>query len=216
MATDSQTRFLLINATAMGGLALTALFLGRWPLAFVAMATFGLSLVPMLVANRFSVSLPSAYLAATTLFVFASVFLGEAFDFYERLWWWDLALHGSSAVGFGLLGFLFVFMLFDGDRFAAPPAALGFIAFCLAVTVGTLWEVFEFLMDLWFGLNMQKSGLVDTMTDLMIDVLGASIAGFTGYLYLIGREGAGLAPLIARFVAMNRRLYRKARDRRKG
>ena len=211
----NQSRFLLINAAAMGALALIALILGRWPLAFVALATFGLSLVPIVVANRLSVSLPSAYLAATTLFVFGSIFLGEAFDFYERLWWWDLALHGSSAIGFGLLGFLFVFMLFEGDRFAAPPSALAFIAFCVAVTVGAVWEIFEFLMDLWFGLNMQKSGLVDTMTDLMIDVMGASIAGFTGYLYLIGREGAGLAPLIARFVSMNRTLYRKARDRRK-
>ncbi|MEH6523916.1 hypothetical protein [Sulfitobacter sp.] len=93
----------------------------RWSLAFVSFATLALSLMPPLLAARWSLTLPLPVLIFTTLFFFASIFLGEAFDFYERLWWWDLALHGSSALGFGLSGFLFVFMLFEGDRFAAPP-----------------------------------------------------------------------------------------------
>ena len=73
-----------------------------------------------------------------------SIFMGEAFDFYERVWWWDIGLHGLSAISFGLIGFLFVFMLFEGDRYAAPAMALGVLSFACAVTIGTLWEVFEF------------------------------------------------------------------------
>ena len=213
MAVSGQSRLLIANAIAMGLLASAAILLGRWPIAFVSMATLALSLVPVVVANRLSISLPQPFLVATTLFIFASIFLGEAFDFYEKVWWWDMALHGSSSLGFGLLGFLFVFMLFDGDRFAAPPSALGFLAFCLAVTIGTLWEVFEFLMDQTFGLQMQKSGLVDSMSDIMVNVLGAALAGFSGYLYLIGRGKIGLSPYIERFVIMNRNFYRKSRDR---
>ena len=135
---------------------LISLGLARWSLAFVSLTTLSLALVPPLLAARWSLTLPLPFLLFTTLFCFASIFLGEAFDFYERLWWWDLALHGSSAVGFGLMGFLFAFMLFEGDRFAAPPSAIALISFCVAMTVGATWEIFEFTMDAGLGMNMQK------------------------------------------------------------
>ncbi len=193
--------------------ALTALALGRWPIGFVTIATLALAITPAFLASRLDIRLPVPFLIATTLFIFASVFMGEAFDFYERVWWWDIALHGASAIGFGLIGFLFIFMLFEGDRFAAPPSAMAFIAFCVAMTIGTLWEVFEFLMDHWFGLHMQKSGLDDTMTDLMIDAGGATIGAVAGYIYLLGRDAGVLTQVIRQFIGLNRRLYQKSRDK---
>ena len=195
--------------------ALVALVLARWSLAFVSMATLALSMVPPALASRWSLTLPVPFLLATTVFFFASIFLGEAFDFYERLWWWDLALHGSSAIGFGLTGFLFVFMLFEGDRFAAPPSALALITFCVAVTVGSTWEIFEYLMDRAFGLNMQKSGLTDTMGDLMINGVGAAIASVTGYAYLVQNSAGMLGRGLSAFIAQNKRLYQKSKDRLK-
>lgn len=192
---------------------LTALLFGRWPLGFVALATFGLATAPAILASRLNITLPVPFLAATTLFIFASVFLGEAFDFYEKVWWWDIALHGSSAIGFGLIGFLFIFMLFEGDRYAAPPAAIAFIAYCVGVTMGSLWEIFEYLMDLSFGMQMQKTGLDDTMTDLMINGIGAAVGALTGYFYLIRRSDHLLTRLIGQFIRLNKQLYGKSRDR---
>lgn len=194
---------------------LVALGLARWSLAFVSFATLALSLVPLLLASRWSLNLPLPFLLATTLFFFASIFLGEAFDFYERFWWWDLTLHGSSAVGFGLIGFLFVFMLFEGDRFAAPASALAMIAFCVAMTIGAVWEIFEYGMDQIFGLNMQKSGLDDTMGDLMINAVGSLIASVTGYLYIAHSSGGLLGRALHDFIQRNRRLYQKSKDRLK-
>ena len=183
--------------------ALIALGLARWSLAFVSFATLALSLLPPLLAARWSLTLPLPFLVATTLFFFASIFLGEAFDFYERLWWWDLALHASAAVGFGLTGFLFVFMLFDGDRL------------CVAMTVGAIWEVFEFMMDTSFGLNMQKSGLNDTMIDLILNAVGGLIASLTGYVYLVHNSAGVLGMGLSQFIRLNQRLYQKYKHRLK-
>ncbi|MCL7464820.1 hypothetical protein [Phaeovulum sp. NW3] len=191
---------------------LAALWERQWPLAGVAAITGALTLAPIYLSSRVGLRLPTAFLVGITLFIFATIFLGEAFDFYNRYWWWDVVLHGGSALGFGMLGFLFAFMLFEGDRFAAPAWALALIGFTIAVTIGALWEIFEFGMDQIFGLNMQKSGLVDTMGDLIVDVIGASIGALAGFAWLKGRQLGGFTGVFGDFVARNRRWFRKHRD----
>ncbi|WP_428543134.1 hypothetical protein [Profundibacter sp.] len=186
-----------------------SMFEGRYSLAFIALATLSLSLAPMIFADRFHIRLPVRFFAGIVLFIFGTVYLGEAFDFYEKYWWWDVLLHGGSALGFGLIGFIFVFILFEGDRYAAPPWALSFMAFAIAVSIGVMWEVFEFAMDQIFGLSMQKSGLVDTMWDLIVDVIGAFIGAWAGYGFLQGHDKSGLAGMIREFVSKNRRLFRR-------
>lgn len=212
---EKQNPALLVLWGLLAGAAFVSSMLELWSLAFIATSTLILSLVPLMLANRARITLPFPFLVANTIFIFASIFLGEAFDFYERIWWWDLLLHGSSAIGFGLLGFLFVFMLFEGDRFAAPAGAIAMIAFCFAITVGVTWEIFEFTADCLFDLQMQKSGLQDTMEDLMVNAVGASIAAFSGYLYLRGQTDGILSNFIEKFIKRNRRLYQKYKSRLK-
>lgn len=191
-----------------------AIYEARWSLAFVALATMALLLVPVLASRRLGIRLPASFLAGIAVFIFGTIFLGEAFDFYDRYWWWDVVLHGGSAVGFGLTGFLFVFMLFEGDRYAAPAWAVAFISFCFALSIGTLWEILEFAVDRTFGTNMQKSGLTDTMWDLIVDTMGASIGAVGGWFYLRGRELGGLTAALRDFVRANRKLFRRKRRRR--
>ncbi len=203
---------LIIWASLLVG-AILAGIAGRWQTAFVALATIAVSLVPLLVVPRFGIRLPRGMIAASTFFIFATLFLGEVFDFYGRYWWWDIALHGISALGFGIIGFLFVFILFKGDRYAAPAWALGLIAFCVAVTIGVLWEIFEFAMDQILDLNMQKSGLLDTMGDLIVDVTGAAIGGLAGFFYLKGQSVGGLSGLIDEFIHLNRDWFKRFRNK---
>lgn len=195
----------------LAGVALAALVQLRLELAFVATATLALSLAPVFVARWAEVHVPPSFIAAMVIFVGGTLFLGEVFDFYERFWWWDIAMHGTSAVGFGIIGFVLVFMMFQGDRYAAPPTAVSFFGFCFAITMGTAWEIFEFAMDQAFGLNMQKSGLNDTMGDLIVDAIGALIGVATGFAYLKGRARGGLASLIDEFVDRNPRFFRRWR-----
>lgn len=196
---------------ALAVVVLVALAEMQLEMAFVALATLALSLAPVVVARWADVHVPPSFIAAMVIFIGATLFLGEVFDFYGRFWWWDVVMHGASAVGFGMIGFVLVFMMFQGDRLAAPPVAVAFFAFCFALTIGTLWEIFEFAMDQTFGFNMQKSGLMDTMTDLIVDAIGALIGAATGFGYLKGRARGGLAGLIDEFVRRNPRFYRRWR-----
>ena len=194
--------------------AVVAAVRGVWPAVFVTLAALALTVLPGQLANRIGLRLPQSFLAAIALFVLATLYLGEVQDFYNRFWWWDLALHFGSAMGFGILGFLLVFMLFQGDRYAAPPWALGALSFCLAMTVGALWEIFEFAMDTIFGFNMMKSGLPDTMGDLIVDAVGAALAALAGVVYLLGRAGRLGVPFDM-FIETNRTRFRKVLARRK-
>lgn len=203
---------LLILRIALLGEAVVAPFYDRLVSGFIALAALTLTFVPRFLARGVGLRLPASFLAATAAFVFATIFLGEALDFYYRFWWWDMVLHFGSAMGFGLLGFLGIFMMFEGDRYAAPPLAIGILSFCAAMTVGVLWELFEFAMDQLFGFNMQKSGLTDTMGDLIVNAAGALIAGLAGGLYMAGRPVPPFAPAIDEFIEMNSARFSKRSD----
>ena len=84
-------------------------------------------------------------------------------------------------------------------------------ALAFSVAIGAVWEIFEFAMDSIFGLNMQKSGLVDTMWDLIVDTLGATVIAAMGFGYLRTGKDSFLERWIARFVETNPRLFRRNR-----
>jgi uncharacterized membrane protein YjdF len=188
-------------------------FTGHYSSAFLALGTFALTLVPLIVARRFDVYVPRRFMAAIILFIFATLFLGEVVDFYNRYWWWDVVLHGGSAMGFGLIGFLAVFMMFQGDRYAAPPLAIGIFGFCFAVSIGALWEIFEYAMDQGFGMSMQKNGLQDTMWDLIVDAIGGVIGSGAGVIYLIRDSDAPFALFFRDVITRNKRLFSKYRSK---
>ncbi|SHI84674.1 hypothetical protein [Wenxinia saemankumensis] len=197
-------------------LAVEAVTLGwqqNWLQLTVAVLTLGATFLPDKVARMMGVRLPATFLTLIVLFIFATIFLGEMSGYYERFWWWDLALHFGSAAAFGIFAFLMIFMLFEGDSYAAPPWALAVLSACVAMAIGVVWEIFEYAVDQTLGTNMQKSGLPDTMGDLIVDTLGAILGGGLGYLYLKGmRYGPGA--LFEEFVGLNRRLYRRIRPRK--
>lgn len=165
-------------------IVLTSIIDRQWLIAFSGAIVLVLSFVPSFIERQLRVHLPVELSLFASAFLFASFVLGEVRDFYERLWWWDIALHASSAFVIGLIGFLSVYVFYMTNRIRIDAIYIAAISFGIAITVGTLWEILEFLMDLSFGLNMQKSGLVDTMTDLMVNACGALTASAIGYYYV--------------------------------
>lgn len=114
-------------------------------------------------------------------------------------------LHSFSALVMGLIGFLLIYIFHMTNRIDIKPIYIATASFGFAVTLGTLWEVFEFLMDWAFNFNMQKSGLIDTMTDLLVNIGGAILAGFMGYKYVKGDDSLLADDVIRQFLSKNPR-----------
>lgn len=201
-----------------------ALFTAQWLTALVASGIILVTLLPLLFRRALQVYIPPQFQLLAIGFVFASLFLGEMRDYYTRFWWWDMALHATSGVLLGIVGFLLVHLLNETDDIGVrmKPGFVAFFAFCFAVTIGTLWEIFEFTMDATLGMNMQKpmlgdpSGLTDTMWDLIVDALGALLISGYGYRYLRkGSRPSWLESWINAFIDSNPRLFGRGADPRR-
>ncbi|MEF8792573.1 hypothetical protein [Thiohalorhabdus sp.] len=197
---------------AIGGLLIGALVEGRWLVAFTAAVFLALTFLPALIERQLAVQIPVELTLVTCVLLYAAFGLGEVQAFYHRFWWWDLLLHSFSAFVRGLIGFLLVYSLHQTRRVALSPLYFAATAFGFAVTLGTLWEIVEYGMDWGFGFNMQKSGLDDTMTDLMVDVAGAAVAAWIGYGYVKGGNSRLADRLFRRVVASNPRLFPGSRE----
>lgn len=201
----------------LGAELVATIYKGLWTNTFLIVAIIGVTLVPLALGRRYRIHIPAEFHTLAVIFVFASLFLGEIYSYYERFWWWDIALHTSSGLLMGILGFLLVYLLNENDRVDIDlrPRFVSLFAFLFAVAVGTLWEIFEFSMDVFVGTDMQKamlgdtSGLTDTMIDLIVDALGALIISALGWWYMVKGESFFIERWIRKFIVRNPRLFRK-------
>ena len=196
--------------------ALLLLLQGRLQPAFEVAIILCITFLPVVLGNRFQVKIPYEFESLAVVFVYLSLFLGEVQDFYVRYWWWDLVLHAGSGFLLGILGFLLVYVLNQNENVEIQLHAkfIAFFAFMFAIGVGALWEIFEFAMDQLFGLNMQKSGLVDTMWDMIVNTVGAFIISMLGWGFLSTKtRDSFLEQWIDSFIEKNPRLFRGRRQK---
>lgn len=189
---------------------------GQWLNVVLASTIIAIIVAPVVLRDHLPVRLPAEMQLAALAFIFAALFLGEIRSYYERIWWWDIALHTSSGLLLGIVGFLLVYVLNESRNIDLNmrPRFVAMFAFLFAVAVGALWEIFEYTMDSVFGLQMQKpmggdpSGLTDTMWDLIVDTLGAFLISGLGWRYMHRREESFIGTWIQKFIARNPDLFR--------
>lgn len=183
-----------------------------WENVFLTITVMLLTLAPALLSRRYRIFIPPEFQLISAAFVFLSLFLGSALDFYYKFWWWDLVLHTSSGFLLGIAGFVMLFLLNQTDRFPVgmKPSFLCIFGVTFAVTLGVLWEIFEFSVDsIWPAVNMQsrETGVFDTMKDLIVDTLGAVVVAITGYAYLKNPHYSPIAHALNMFIRKNPRLF---------
>ncbi|MGE5328860.1 MAG: hypothetical protein ACM3KR_05070, partial [Deltaproteobacteria bacterium] len=125
---------------------------------FLIVLTFILTFYPTILEKQFRVYLPSSFQIVITLFIFAAQYLGELKAFYYKFWWWDIMLHTTSGLILGIIGFMIVYLLNEhyDTNVQLSPFFIVLFALCFAITIGVVWEIYEFGMDRLFGFNMQK------------------------------------------------------------
>ncbi|MBS7458267.1 hypothetical protein [Coralloluteibacterium stylophorae] len=146
--------------------------------AFAAFASLGLVLIPLSVRCNSRLAVPRWTEIGTALFVFATTFLGERLDFYERLPWWDAAAHAASAAAVAAMAAMVMRHRATAVGARLTPGMLAAVAFTTAVCMGSLWEILEFAFDTFFDANTQKDGHLDTMGDIIANTLGAAVGAW--------------------------------------
>ena len=179
----------------------------------VAITTTGIVIVaflPILVGYRLHVRIPPEFEVLAVIFVYASLFLGEVHGYYLKYWWWDILLHTGSGFLLGIFGFLLVYVLNEHEdlEMHMKPGFVSLFAFMFALGMGTIWEIVEFSLDQLLGMNTQGSGLKDTMSDLIVDGIGALTIALLGYSYLrVPQTESFLERWIHHFIVLNRRIF---------
>jgi hypothetical protein len=155
----------------------------------LSLLTLFLTFLPTLVERRWHVHYPTVFEFAIMIFIFCSLVLGSILSFYERFPRWDMFLHIISGVIIALIGYSMVYILNKGSlkKVKLSPAFVSLFAFSFAMSIGALWEIYEYFVDTALGWNMQRSGLNDTMSDLIVDAIGALAVAILGYLYMKGK-----------------------------
>lgn len=162
--------------------------------------------LPRLLSRPLGIDIPHGLYIAYMLFLWAAIFLGEFALLYYRVPFWDTLMHFFSAVLLTLLG-LSLPTLITGEEIS--PLLCTILAVGFSVTVGVLWEVYEFSFDGILGLNMQKfatltrsglasltgrAALTDTMTDLIVDLIGSLVPSVAAGIYI--RKNGRLPPAL--------------------
>lgn len=148
----------------------------RWQVALGGIVVSALPLFLLfLKENPFNIPSILGYFL-TILF---TTFLGSIANFYLRYNWWDSAIHLYIGLYVGLVG-ITLYKLLIPDRFRNNVSRWIIFLFVLslAVTFTVLWEIYEFVGDLFFTHTMQLGGNKDTMLDLLFGLTGGLIAAF--------------------------------------
>ncbi len=210
------------------------LMVGHYDNVFLCLLTLVLFLMPSFLERKLKVELPNALEIVILCFIFAGAILGEISQFYVLVPHWDTWLHTINGFLFAAVGFAIVNIFNEDKRIAMQlsPLSVALVAFCFSMTIGVLWEFFEWGADLLLGLDMQKDmvlsdissvmlhpegknetvtlegirdviviledgtqvtlglggyldvGLMDTMKDLLVNLIGAVVFSFLGYFYV--------------------------------
>ena len=173
---------------------------GEYESAFICLLVLILFILPFFIQQNFGIQLPTTLEIIILLFIFAAEILGELEGYFITYPNWDTMLHTTTGFLSAATGFSLIDILNRNSRikFHLSPIYVALAAFCFSMTVGVLWEFFEFGMDRLFHLDMQKDTVVQSITSVMLDptngntpitidgihsvAVNGNALGFDGYL----------------------------------
>ena len=143
---------------------------------FLCLLTLILLVMPSIIQLKLKIELPTTLEIIILLFIFAAEILGEIGEYYIKIENWDTMLHTMNGFLMAAIGFSLVDILNREEKlkFELSPLFMSIVAFCFSMTIGVLWEFFEYAMDTFFFLDMQKDTIVNTFSTVMFDPTGGN------------------------------------------
>ncbi len=153
-----------------------SIFLGQWESVFTCSLTLLLLFIPSMLEKTLKIDVPTALEIITYVFVFSAEILGEIECYYMKYPFWDTMLHTVNGFMFAAFGFALVDIFNRHGRFTfkLSPVFCALVAFCFSMTVGVMWEFFEFGADELFRLDMQKDAFISSVNTVILDPEGAN------------------------------------------
>lgn len=145
---------------------------------FLCVLTLVLFMIPSFVEKRIKIDVPDLLEIIILLFIFAAEILGELREYYLTFPYWDTMLHAINGFLCAAIGFALIDILNDSEKvsFNVSPLFAAICAFCFSMTVGVLWEFFEYFMDIVFHTDMQKDDIINTVSSVLFHPEGRNIA----------------------------------------
>ena len=161
--------YVFLRALVIAAMVLSCIR-GDYENLFVCALSLVLFLVPAFVEKNFGIDLPCALEVIILLFIFAAEILGEIGSYYIKIKYWDTMLHTINGFLCAAIGFALVDILNRNEniKFQLSPVFLSIVAFCFSMTIGVLWEFFEYFCDCFLKTDMQKDMWIDTISSVLI------------------------------------------------
>lgn len=152
-------------------------FLGNYHNMFLGFLTLLLFSVPQFLDKKLGVTIPVGLETVIFIFIFSAEILGEINAFYVKIPIWDTMLHTTNGFLMAAIGFALIDLFNRSDKFSIKmsPYFVAFFAFCFSMTIGVLWEFFEFSMDWFFAADMQKDWILPAINSVKLNPTGANI-----------------------------------------
>jgi hypothetical protein len=168
------TRVYLLLMLIVFAVMLDQIRLRNFENVFLCILTFLLFLIPSFVERRIHIDIPDTLEAIILLFIFAAEILGEIQSYYLVFPFWDTMLHTVNGFLSAAIGLSLIDILNKHERFAVSlsPFFVALVAFCFSMTIGVLWEIFEFSMDSLFQLDMQKDTFISQINSVLLNPTG--------------------------------------------
>lgn len=178
---EEESKTTLIVYLVLRGLVILCMvleiFKGNWGNVGLCFLTLVLYLIPYLVDKKLHIDLPNALDIMIFLFIFSAEILGEIQNFYGIFKYWDTILHTINGFLCAAIGFSLVDILNRTEKvnMKLSPLYVALVAFCFSMTIGVLWEFFEYGMDSFIKTDMQKDRVVQTVSSVSLHPEGKNI-----------------------------------------
>ena len=144
---------------------------------FLCVLTLILFLIPAFIEKRMNIDVPDTMEIIILLFIYSAEILGEIRQYYLMYDRWDDMLHTINGFLCAAIGFSLVDILNRSEKFhiRLSPIFVAMVSFCFSMTIGVLWEFFEYFMDTFFHMDMQKDRIVDSVSSVMLNPQGINV-----------------------------------------